>query len=234
MDFWENNLDKELREAYYDVLRKWGNKTGDGSDELTTAFADEVLNRLPEIDTGLLARCTEAASFFIIFDKGKMPSRLEIKAKLNKFIEDCMAMEEAFDSMDPFILFVLQRGYSLDPNRSDNSPVFNVRTFIAAFKAFSESAKAYTEDYLAPLPLKGPSKDWATDNLIIILAGAFEATTQLPAKRFVNADANHKGFHGEFFELVLGCTQALGKRYHSNDALGDRIRRVLNKRAKQA
>jgi len=224
----------ELDQAYNALASSWGNREDDGSRELTKAFVGQLLHHLPNINNQHLAMCVNATILFILYNSGKLPSRPETRSELKKIVESCETMNAAFDSMSPYTHYILQLAFSLGPNMIPVSSALNVKLFIARFKLFTKHIRNYMETLLAMYPSRGPHKDFPFEQLIGQLALAYEATSGKPAKRGVIADGNHKGFHGEFFELVLGCTTALGKEYHSNDALGGRIRRVLNKMRKKA
>jgi hypothetical protein len=226
-------VSRELEKAYRAVVIALGAQEADRRQELTEAFVEELLNHLPDIDNNHLVKCIDSSNLFILSNTDNFPSRAKIRSGLNKFIKDCHTMEAAFDSTSPSILYILQCGFSLDPNRTNNEPTLNINLFITYLKLFLKQARIYAEEYLETIPRKGPRKDLATNHLIEQLAQAYEATTGNMAKSDVIADSSHKGFHGKFFELVLGCTKALGKQYQSNEALGERIRRVLNMMAKK-
>ena len=224
----------ELEDAYNAMASSWGSREGDGSRELTDAFIDQLVYHLPDISNQNFVKCINATILFILSNTGKLPSRPETRGELKKLVETCEAMDAAFDSTSPYTNFLLQLSFSLDPNFNPVTPALNVKQFTAHFKLFTRNIRNYMDTLLVSYPSRGPHKDFPTEQLIRQLALSYEATTGKLAKRGVIADGDHKGFHGEFFELVLGCIKALGKEYHSKDALGGRIRRVLNKMNKKA
>ena len=226
-------MKKELAQAYKAVASTWGSREQDGSQIKLNAFTEKLLEYLPDIDADIRSKCILASYLLVLDELGKIPSPKEIKDGLSKIVHDCKNMASSFDSMNPYILYFLQRGFSFDQSKPINVRPFSLVNFVDFFQAFTERISAYSENYINRSPSKGPHKESAVDQFILQLATAYEKTTDKLAKHGVTADANHKAFHGVFFDMVLACSNALGKKYHSNDALGQRIRRVLNKRKKR-
>ena len=227
-------MDQALEKAEHAFIASLGAHKSEKLIKLLKGFAMELARKLPNISVNICIECIEAGYWIILHETGKLPSRQESKEEFQKVVKDCESLAGTLNSIHPFVRYSLQYGFFSDPNRRRSDPTFDLMQFTTDLNTISEHIKIYSKGFILLLSSKGPQTDGASNLLIEKLALAYETTTGESAPRGVIAGGDHKGFHGEFFDLVLGCTQALGKRYHSNDALGQRIRRVLNKRGKQA
>lgn len=193
------------------------------------AIIDEIISQLPDISAPNLERCVYATG--MLCSPEKMITRKQMISELTKATNATKRLEDILSSINPSLLndiielmgIDLGKLYPYDPSAKYMEFIKNLHELSYTVSSFLETVKRNK----AP---QGRREDHGLNYFIMLLSIAYEETTGHDAKSGVSGDHNHENFQGPFFQLVIGCLKAGGITYQSANALGEKMRRVLNNR----